>query len=549
MGWKESFKREWPIWLVAGTTLVSGLLSILQMLFIRLYEHSYFFNRVLPFGLHYWGRSLTLIFGFMLIYLSLNLFQRRRIAMWLAVAASGIVVVANIASERLWYLAIAPLIAIILLLIFRRRFSVQSEPNSIRWGVGLMIVSLLVALLYGTIGFLLLNKSEFGVQLSFTDSLIRTIRQFILIGNNDLSAHTRLARWFLESLSTLGIIAEVFAAYSLFRPVAYRLRELPHERAVARAILERYGRSAYDFFKLWPDKSYFFSESNRSFIAYATARGVALSLGDPVGPHNELEKLIKSFLKFCSDKGWLVCFLMPDLLGTYRRLGLKTTKIGEEAIVNLEHFYSHTAQRKYFRYLRNKFERRGYKLIRYIPPHRITLLEEVEEVSREWLSLPKHRELGFLQGRFERSYLEKTPLCVVRDPAGHVIAFINEVPSYKKGEATFDMMRHIPMVPQGTMDYLFQGLMIILKQDGYKSFDLGAAPFVGVGNKPQATLIERALRLLFRMNWFISSRGISHYKIKFEPMWEDRFIAYQGGPINLVKIGLAVTQAVEGIKK
>jgi len=155
----SAIKKNWPIWLVAGTTFLSGALSILQMLFARLEEHSRLFTYVLPFGLHYWGRSLTVVLGFMLIYLSLNLFQRRRVAWWLAVVASALLVAAHILSGRLWYLAIAPALAFVLLLIFGRRFTVRSEPSSIRRGVRLMAASLFVALAYGTLGFWYLGQT------------------------------------------------------------------------------------------------------------------------------------------------------------------------------------------------------------------------------------------------------------------------------------------------------------------------------------------------------------------------------------------------------
>lgn len=185
-------------------------------------------------------------------------------------------------------------------------------------------------------------------------------------------------------------------------------------------------------------------------------------------------------------------------------------------------------------------------MVRYVPPHSQELVQEIEEVETRWLKLPKHRELGFLQGRFERSYVEKSPLCVVRDSAEHIIAFVNEVPSYREGEATFDMMRHLPESPNGTMDYLFQGLMLIMHKEGYQTFNLGVAPFAGVGKRPGAPRTEKVLQILFRINWFVSVRGMHYYKVKFEPRWEDRFAAYTGGPISLVRIALAVTRAVEG---
>jgi len=101
-------------------------------------------------------------------------------------------------------------------------------------------------------------------------------------------------------------------------------------------------------------------------------------------------------------------------------------------------------------------------------------------------------------------------------------------------------------VPNGTMDYLMHGMMLILKQEGYRSFNMGLAPFAGLGQRPGAPLIEKLLQILFRLNWFISNQGIYNYKVKFEPQWNDRFGAYQGGIFGVVRTMLAAARIVEG---
>jgi len=88
----------------------------------------------------------------------------------------------------------------------------------------------------------------------------------------------------LQSLDVLGIVAASFATYSLFRPIVFRFIQLPQERARANAIIEKYGKSTFDYFKVWPDKSFFFSRSRESFISYRMVGGVAFCLADPVGP-------------------------------------------------------------------------------------------------------------------------------------------------------------------------------------------------------------------------------------------------------------------------
>jgi phosphatidylglycerol lysyltransferase len=126
-----------------------------------------------------------------------------------------------------------------------------------------------------------------------------------------------------------------------------------------------------------------------------------------------------------------------------------------------------------------------------------------------------------------------------------MVAFINQVVSFRPQETTFDMMRHLPGLHWGTMDFLFQNLMLSLKQEGFETFNFGVAPFVGIGKRPNATLTEKAVNQLFeRLDRFVHSKGIRQYKVKFEPVWVDRFVAYQGGPIGLMKMALAINRVL-----
>ncbi|MCB0235641.1 MAG: DUF2156 domain-containing protein [Anaerolineae bacterium] len=542
-------RSEWPVWLVAGATLANGLLSVIYVMATRHADRPQMLGAPLPFGIYRWSRSLTLVFGFVLIYLSWQLLQRRRAAWWLAAAGALAAALAHLGHGHLWLTAGAPLALLGLLLIYRRRFTVHSEPRSIAQGIGLMIASLTLALAYGALGFWLLDKRDFGIEFNVADSLLRTARELTLIGNADLTAHTRHARWFLDSLHLIGLTALVFGFYSLFRPVAYRLRTLPHQRQHVRHLLEQYGGSPEDYFKLWPDKSYYFSQNQQCAVAYRTVWSVALGLGDPVGPEAELPEFLRSWIQFTHDNGWNIAFhqALPDYLSIYRDAGLDCLKIGEEAVVDLQVFANETfATSKHMRKLRNRFLREGFSTTQHEPPHSAALLEEAQSVSDEWLTLPGHQERGFSLGDFNRAYLNETPLVAVRDHDGRMIAFVNVIPSFRPGETTFDLMRHRLEAPNGTMDFLFIELMLGL-QDRYQRFNMGMAPFAGVGEEPDAPLHERAAHELSeQMGRWVSYKGVRAYKSKFDPIWEDRFMVYQGGTVGLVRAAMALTRALEG---
>ena len=542
-------RGAWGVWIVAAAVFFNGLEEVVWVLSDRISDVAGVPSGLLPFGLLYLNRSLSLVFGLALIYLSLNLLRRKRVAWWLALAGS--LAAATVPPASGWSVSsvLVPGATAALLLLFRDPFRVRSEPRSVTRGAGLAAFALLAALAYGTAGFWLLPVRDFDVDFSLVEALFRTLGEYARVGNDDLTPLTPRARWFLDSLDLASVVAGSYAAFSLFRPLKHRLRTLPRERRHAEGILRRHGSSSLDYFKLLPDKSYFFSGSGDTFVAYGVAAGAAVALGDPNGPEEELEETIRRFSRFCSDNGWAVAFhqTLPDLLPVYRSAGLRAIKIGEEAVIDLERLANSTAKRKSFRRIRRKLEREGCSFGRSVPPHPGKLLDEAEEVSREWLSLPGRRERAFTLGAFDRGYAGSTPLALVRDAQGRMVAFANEIPSYREGEATIDMMRHRLETPNGTMDYLLLELMLALAEEGYATFDLGLAPLSGVGERERPPLEERALKgLNGQLNRFFSYKGLRDYKAKFDPEWEDRFLVYGGGPAGLARVALAVTRLTEG---
>jgi len=542
-------RQHWQVWLVAGMVFANGFFEIVQPLVLRQPEpHDILSYLLVPFGIYHLSRVLTLVSGLLLMYLSFNLVQRKRAAWLITLGISVLLTGIHLLHRSSLFLAIAPGSMVLLLVLFRERFTVRSEISSIRQGVALAILCLLAALVYGTLGFWLLHKRDFGIQFSIAQSVLRTLREFALIGNGDLVTHTNYARFFLASLDGLGIIAGILAAYSLFRPLTYQFVIRPQEREKARRILERHSRSPDDYFKLWPEKSYFFSASGKSFVAFKVEFGVAISVGDPSGPLQEMEGITRSFMRFCNDNGWVVVFMQtnPETLPVYKKLGLRIFRIGEEAIINIAQFSSRTVRAKRFRYIFRRFGVEGYKVSKHDPPHPQKLLNELYEVSNDWLTLSGKKEHGFALGYFDRGYINETVIYTLDHPSEAIVAFVNMVPSFTKKEATVDLMRHRTTMQPGAMDYLFAQLLLKLKSEGWKTFNLGVAPLQGLGPRSDAKFEERlAKQLASFFGYGFSYGGLSEYKKKFEPNLVGSYLAYSGGAANLIKIGVAISRVLK----
>lgn len=558
-------RSSWPVWLAAASTLISGLVGTVQPLLVRLSEHHpRLFSVVASYELYHLSKTLTVAFGYMLIFLSINLFRRKQRAWQISLCLSLLSLVlqlARIGCEHIhWlqdrglaqdlpsYSCVPALIAVIILICTRSYFQVKSEKETVVTAAKIIAVSLCAVIAYGVLGFFLLDTRDFKRNFDFNESLVRTLRELTLTGNSDLKAGTRFGRWFIESLRLYGLLAGAGIAVSAFRPIKYRLLTHPKEQELAASILEKHGRAALDIFKISPDKSFFFDQARESFIAYKTCVGVAIVLGDAVGAKENLRHLVRDFAVYCHNNGWKVAFLQttPAFLDIYHSLGFKSVRVGEDGIVNLELFTSKTVAKKTFKSVVKKFDKEGYILERHLPPHSESLLNEVEAVSRQWLTLPGRRERGFSLGKFDRAELQRNYLFVLRDKDGKALAFVNQIRSYCPGEVTIDMMRHVENAPNGTMDFLFAKLLFFLKDEGFTQFSLGLAALSGVGEDEDASLEEKAMQKIFaHLNRFFSYKGLKAYKDKFAPTWEDRFLVYEGGVPGLVQAGLAIAKATE----
>lgn len=557
--------HDWPIWLVSATTFLSGVLGVVQPVLTRLeHHHPKLFSAIVPYEVYHLSKSVTVFFALLLIYLSFNLYHKKRAAWLLSLVINALFAALQflrigmdhlswlaakfIAVELPSYSCLPPLLGCILLILLRKRFPVKSEVDSIRFAIISSIILCLAAIGYGMAGFWFLEEKDFGINFGLLDSFIRTIREICHFGNADLLPQTRFAKWFLGSLQFVGYITPAFITFSLFRPLAYRLQTLPKERGLALDLLEKFGRTSLDRYLLFPDKSYYFSKDNESFVAYKTAMSVAIALSDPIGPEEKLFATIEGFRAMSNQNGWSCAFMQvtPDYLELYKSAGLSVLKIGEDGIVDLGKFCTETANKKTFKSPTKKMERDGYKVECKRPPQSDATLQILQEISDEWLSLPGRRERGFSLGKFDREELRGDTIFEFQDSGGKSLAFINQVRSYCKDEATIDLMRHRVQVPNGAMDFLFVKLLFALKEDKYKYFSLSLAALSGVGNEADANLHERAVKEIYEhLNRFFSYKGLRKYKEKFDPRWEDRYLIYEGGTPGLVRTALAISKATE----
>jgi len=536
-----------PTWFLALIILGSGILNLYSVLGRGLPGRAAILYEIFPLEFIHLSRFITLLTGFALVITSTNIYKKKRRAFHLALLLSLLSFLFHLTRGLNYEEAAFSLVIMALLWISRKSFTVESSIPSLPWGFIRLGIALLAALAYGTAGFWLLDTREFGINFTIGDSIRRTLSFLALAGDPEIIPRTRHARWFLDSLYLITVTAMVYALFAVFRPVVYRFRTLPHERKLAEDITRRYGRSSLDFFKYWSDKTFFFSESRQCFIAFRVGGGYAMALGDPVGPEEEIEPTIRNFEQYCAQNDWRIAFhqTLPDFLPVYQKLGFRKLKIGDDAIVNLSTFSLDGKEAKKLRHEVNQLEKQGFKFARHDPPIPADVIEQLKQVSDGWLQIPGRRERIFTLGTFDRDYVRSTPVYAAADSTGKIWAFMNSIPSFCKGEATIDLMRHVPDAPPGMMDYLFIKLFFAKKAEGFERFSLGMAPMAGFQEHEEASAEERAVHYFMQQLGFLFSyQGLLHYKAKFATLWEPRYTIYRN-VLSLPRLARAISEVSE----
>jgi phosphatidylglycerol lysyltransferase len=502
---------------------------------------------VFPLEVLHLSRFLVLLLGFALVITSINLYRAKRRAFQAALLLAAFSILFHLTKGHDDSAALWSLVLLAILLLARRHFTVRSGPPDLRGGLLRLGIAGLVAVAYGTAGFWYFDPPAFGVDFTFAQALRSTLLTFSLIGDPHLAPHTRHAMWFVDSLDLMTATWITYALVALFRPALYVLRIVPQERARAAALLARHGRSAIDYFKVWPDKSLFFADRRDCFLAYRVGAGYAIVLGDPVGPEEAIEGCVQQFAALCREYDWELAFhqALPDFLPIYARLGFRRLKVGDDAIIDLTRFGLEGREGKEFRQTVHHVEREGVRLVSFEPPIPEEVLLQLESVSSEWLRIPGRRERRFTLGLFDRDYVRATPVLAAADAAGKILAFVNLIPSYRPGEATIDLMRRRDEGAHGLMDYLMIRTLLACRERGFARFNFGMAPMSGFQEREEATPEERAVHFFFqRLNFLFSYHGLRAYKAKFAHAWEPRYAIYRRA-LDLPRLAVALARVTE----
>jgi len=538
-----TLSEENLVHLIALLTAAMGVINVLSAVTPSLHYRLRLLEQYSPFSITTGGHLTSALAGFALLLLSVSLWRRKRMGWMLTLVILLISIPMHLFKGLDYEEAILAALLAGGLIYLRPYFHARSDSPSIKQGLLILGASLLFTIAYGVIGFYLLDK-HFRFTFGLWSAFRQTIVMFTQFYDPGLQPVTGFGKYFVDSIYVVGAVTLGYALLMLLRPVLSRHPATEEERSRAWEIVRAYGYTSLARYSLLDDKKFFFS-SGGSFISYVVENRVALTLGDPIGPADDLSSAIAEFRALCSSNDWLLSFyqVSPFHIEIYKTAGFEMLPLGQEAIVDLSAFTLDGGENKTLRNSFNKMVRFGYHYDVLQPPYSARMMRELNAISDEWLSSRGMSEMRFSLGWFDESYLNTFPILLVRDREGFIEAFANIVTEFQANEVAVDLMRHRSQVESGLMDFLFVSLFQWAKENGYSSFNLGLSALSGMGERSDDPAIERAMNYIYRnVSRLYNFRGLYTFKEKFHPIWSPRYLIYPN-PVSLPAISAAIYRA------
>jgi phosphatidylglycerol lysyltransferase len=516
------------LWVASILTALVGVVNLISVVTPNSLRRTELIEQFVPFEIRAGGHLFAAITGFILLTLATSLLRRKQVAWLLTISLLIVTIVSHLIKGLDYEESLLAVVLLGQLILMRSVFTAQSDRPSITQGIRVLIGALLFTLVYGVVGFFLLDR-EYTANFDLPEALIQTLAMFFTSDHAALEPTTKFGRFFADSIYLIGASTLAYALFMLLRPVLLRNPALEVERNRAREIVEQYGNSSLARFILFDDKDYYFSLSGKSVIAYVAKGRAAIALGDPIGLLEERQEVIIGFQQFCERNDWNSAFYqtLPDDLEIYKSLGYQTVQIGEEAIVNLQSFTLQGKANHNLRNALNRLTKSGHQVKFYQPPIADELLKELNIVSDEWLNMMQGSEKKFSVGWFDDIYLRECEIVAVHTPEGKVSAFANMVSEYQKNEITIDLMRRRTKIERETMEFLFISMFQHFQELKYNGFNLGLSALSGVGETRDSPRLEKALKYFYQhLNKFYNFKGLHTFKNNFSPSWEPRYLVY-----------------------
>ena len=538
---RKLFARIFPA--IAIFTL--GVINLISVITPPLAERLVLVKHFLPFEARHISKLSVLVIGIGLMVISAQLLKGLKSAWYLAIIFSMFSILGNVFKAFDYEEASFALFTILLLFFTQKQYLIKTNRRFLRLGLSSILLVLFAILIFDFFSFYLIDKQHFGIDFTWSQSIYYTLQSFLLFYTDLPKPATAFGQDFISITKFLGFISWIFFIFALLIPFKFDFENEENEENSAQELLNKYGNSALDFFKISKDKSLYFSENREGFVSFKIANNFAVVLEEPVCDEEDKLYILKEFEAFCKNKGLKPIYYRAPETNLFLFKSLKKQKllIGQEALVDVQNFSLQGKDRKSLRNGINSISKKGFVSEVFEAPHSDRFMAELKSISDEWLQEFDKKESVFSQGSFEEEELKNQTIIGIKDETGNLQAFLNIIPDFAPEESTYDLIRKRKEAPGGCLDVLIVSLIEYSKEKNLKYLNMGLTPMTGIEapDNPVEQIMKYAYHRVGSLKHFQTLR---FFKEKYATIWENKFLIYNND-FELLQIPAALNKVMK----
>ncbi len=473
-------------------------------------------------------KFLVLLIGLGLLLTATYLIKGYRAAYWFAIIFCLLSIIGHLGKALDYEEAIIAAIILLLLYYNRKQYRIRSNKLWLRLGFSTFLLVFLFVCLMEVCTFYFIDKRHFGIDFTWDESIMYAAKGFLLFTDQGLEPQTNFGKEFLNMTKGLGLTSWFLLIGVVFISRKYHscYREIK-ELELAKEYLDQFGTSSLDYFKISSDKDLYFSTMSPGFISYRVANNFAVVLDEPVCAIDNKEELILEFEQYCLKQGLKSIYYRVEGGSQiwFTQMKKQCILMGQEGIVDLKKFSLEGKHRKSLRNGLNNLQKHGFEAELSLSPQQADFVNELEQVSNEWLMTFNKKEKIFSQGMFDAKEIVNLDVICIRDSSRAIKGFLTIIPDYALEECTYDLIRKTADAPGAMMDGLMVKMIEYGKERNFSYLNLGLVAMSGLDSANHTA--EKIMKFAsMRINAFKSFQSQKDFKNKYVDRWENRYLIF-----------------------
>lgn len=305
------------------------------------------------------------------------------------------------------------------------------------------------------------------------------------------------------------------------------------------------GGGTLSWMTTWEGMSY--ARFGRGIVAFQRRSGVALALGDPLGPVDTRAATVRAFVARAENAGLAPCFFSAgDATREALPAGWRSIVVADDTIVDLPGLQFTGKAWGAVRTSLNRAEREGmtFRLSRLVEES-WGVRQQLRAISESWVGDKGLPEMGFTLGTLQEAGDPEVRVALAISPAGDVDGFLSWLPVYGDGRVrgwTLDLMRRRDGGFGPVMEYLIGSSAKAFSEEGADVLSLSGAPLAHEYPEGAGAIADLQKRLSEILEPVYGFSSLHRFKQKFHPRYETMYLLFRD-EADLTRIGAALTRA------